>query len=303
MAKKKQKREKNRLSTSQVFRLVLKWMIDLLIIAAAAALYALGLNMFINPNHIAPGGVTGIAIIVASFAPIHVGALFAMINIPLVFAGFFLLNKRIMVRTLISVVLITFMTDYLFVDIPPYLATDGNGILAAIFGGLLMGVGVGMNYARESTTGGTDIVSKIINRFNPQMKLGQIQLAADGIVVLVSLIVYRDLNVVMYALISIFVQARVVDMLVYGGQECKFMMIFSERYHEISEKLLLGNYGVTLLKGEGAYSGRESNVIAIAVHKGDYFKVRRTIKETDPRAFVVITSASEVLGEGFQKLE
>ncbi len=117
------------------------------------------------------------------------------------------------------------------------------------------------------------------------------------------LIVYRDLDVIMYAIISIFVQSKIIDVMVYGGQECKFMMIFSEHSSSISEQLLSKNFGVTLLKGEGAYSRSEREVIALAVHKSDYVRVRRVIKETDPRAFVVITGASEVLGEGFQKLE
>ncbi len=185
------------------------------------------------------------------------------------------------------------------VNIPVYDAKEGNGILAAIFGGLLMGFGLGLNYMRESTTGGTDIVTK----FRPTIRLGKLVLITDSFVVAFGLIVYRDLDVIMYAIISIFVQSKIIDVMVYGGQECKFMMIFSEHSSSISEQLLSKNFGVTLLKGEGAYSRSEREVIALAVHKSDYVRVRRVIKETDPRAFVVITGASEVLGEGFQKLE
>ena len=106
-----------------------------------------------------------------------------------------------------------------------------------------------------------------------------------------------------YAIIAVFVQAKVIDVLVYGGLEGKFLMIFSEKPHEISEKLLKQKRGVTLLHGEGAYSGEEKLVVCIAVHKNEYVKVKRIVKEIDPDAFVIITGASEVLGKGFQRLD
>lgn len=282
---------------------ILRYVTDLLLIIIANSIYALGVNMFVSPNNIAPGGVTGVSVIISSITPIPVGVLIAVINVPLIILGFVFLNKKIMIKTLISVAVLSVMTDAVMVNIPVYRAEEGNGILAAIFGGLLMGFGLGLNYMRESTTGGTDIINKIVTRFRPTMRLGTLVLITDSFVVALGLIVYRDLNVVMYAVISIFVQSKIIDMMVYGGQECKFMLIFSERYEEICERFLKNNMGVTLLKGEGAYSRAERQVIAAAVHKSDYVRTRRAIKEIDPRAFVVITGASEVLGEGFQKLE
>lgn len=282
---------------------ILRYVTDLLLIIIANSIYALGVNMFVSPNNIAPGGVTGVSVIISSITPIPVGVLIAVINIPLIILGFIFLNKKIMIKTLISVAVLSVMTDVVMVNIPVYHAEEGNGILAAIFGGLLMGFGLGLNYMRESTTGGTDIINKIVTRFRPTMRLGTLVLITDSFVVALGLIVYRDLNVIMYAVISIFVQSKIIDMMVYGGQECKFMLIFSERYEEICERFLKNNMGVTLLKGEGAYSRAERQVIAAAVHKSDYVRTRRAIKEIDPRAFVVITGASEVLGEGFQKLE
>lgn len=282
---------------------ILGYLTDFLMIVVANSIYALGVNVFVSPNNIAPGGVTGISVIISSITPIPVGVLIAGINVPLVILGFIFLNKKIMIKTLISVIVLSLMTDVVMVNVPTYLAQEGNGILASLFGGLLMGVGLGLNYMRESTTGGTDIINKIITRFNPTVRLGTLVLITDSLVVTLGLIVYRDLDVVMYAVISIFVQSKIIDIMVYGGHECKFMMVFSEYSEEIAEQLLKKNMGVTLLRGEGAYSKTERKVIAAAVHKSDYIRVRRAIKETDPRAFVVITGASEVLGEGFQKLE
>lgn len=162
---------------------------------------------------------------------LNVGTLIAAINVPLLIAGFVLLNKRTMIKTLISVAALSVMTDYLFKDVPVYIADNGGGILASIFGGLLMGAGIGIVYVREGTTGGTDIVNKIINRFRPEIKLGQISFLVNAAVAVSGYIVYKNLDVVMYAIIAVFVQAKVIDVLVYGGLEGKFLMIFSEKPH------------------------------------------------------------------------
>ena len=281
----------------------LRWLTDIAALILGSGIYALGVHCFTAPNNIAPGGVTGIATIISYVTDLNVGTLIAVINIPLLIAGFILLNRRTMVKTLISVLLLSIMTDYLFSSVPVYLAENGNGILASIFGGLLMGAGLGIVYAREGTTGGTDIINKIINRFRPEIKLGQISFLVNACVAVSSYIVYRNLDVVLFAIIAVFVQARVIDVLVYGGLEGKFLMIFSEKPQEIAEKLLQQKRGVTLLHGEGAYSGEERQVVCIAVHKNEYVKVKRIVKQTDPNAFVIITGASEVLGKGFQKLD
>ena len=279
------------------------WVLDILVIIAGSAVYAIAVHCFTSPNNIAPGGVTGIATIISYMTGLKVGTLIALINIPLLIVGFILLNKRTMIKTLISVAAFTVMTDYLFQDIPVYIAESGSGILAAVFGGLLMGAGLGTVYSREGTTGGMDIINKIVIRFRPEIKLGQISMLLNALVAVFSWVVYKNLDVVLYALVSIFVEARVIDALVYGGLEGKFLMIFSEKPHEIAEKLLQQKRGVTLLKGEGAYSGEERQVVCIAVHKNEYVKVKRIVREIDPEAFVIITGASEVLGKGFQKLD
>ena len=280
-----------------------RWALDTLIIIFGAGIYALGVHCFTAPNNIAPGGVTGIATIISYVTGARLGTLISVINIPLLIAGFILLNRKTMIKTLIGVASLSLMTDYVLKDIPVYIADNGGGILASIFGGLLMGAGLGIVYAREGTTGGTDIINKIINRFKPEIKLGQISFLINAGVALSGYFVYKNLDVVLYAIVSVFVQSKVIDMLVYGGLEGKFLMIFSEKPQEIAERLLKQKRGVTLLKGEGAYSGEERQVVCIAVNQNEYVKVKRIVKETDPNAFVIITGASEVLGKGFQKLD
>ncbi|MDE7360729.1 MAG: YitT family protein [Oscillospiraceae bacterium] len=281
---------------------VLRWTFDILVIMIGAAVYSLGVHCFISPNNIAPGGVTGIAIIVSGLTEMQVGTLILLLNVPLIVLGFFLLNKATMVKTLISVAAITAATDLAEMFVPVYSAENGNGIMAAIFGGALMGAGMGLTYQREGTSGGTDIITKMINRFFPDLKLGGIQAALDGLVVLAGLVVYKDINVVLFAVVAIFVQSKFIDVLVYGSQESRFLLIFSRCPTEIAKKLLEQERGVTLLNGEGAYSGEHRQVVATAVHRSAYSKVKRIVREIDPKAFVVTTTAGEVFGEGFAKL-
>ena len=205
-----------------------RWIIDILVMILAAAIYSLGVHIFISPNDIAPGGVTGIAIILTEFWGISVGTLIFLLNIPLIIAGFILLNKTTMIKTMISVALITVFTNLAEMFVPVYDASGGNGVVAAIFGGAAMGIGLGLGYNRESTSGGSDILTKIIGKYHTDFKLGGIQAAVDGIVVLLGFAVFRDVNTVLFAAIAIFVQSKLTDTIVYGSQESRFMLIFSE---------------------------------------------------------------------------
>lgn len=281
---------------------VMRWIRDIVVIIIGSAVYSLGVHIFISPNGIAPGGATGIAVIIAEFAPIKVGTLILLLNIPLIIAGFIKLNKSTMVKTLIAVALISVFTDLAEMFVPVYKAEVGNGILAAVFGGGIMGFGMGLNYRSEGTTGGTDILTKMLGQRFPEMRLGVLQAAIDGIVVLGGLVAYRDINVVLYAIIAIFAQTKTMDFVVYGGNDCRFLFVFSDNTDEIAKRLLEQRRGVTLFKAEGAYSSAERKVIATAVHRNAYSKVKRLVHEVDPKAFVVVTGTSEVLGEGFTKI-
>lgn len=297
MAKKKQL-----MSVRSRRRAVLRWAVDILVIIAASAVYSFGVQCFISPNDIAPGGVTGISVILTRLIPVKLGTLIFSLNVPLMIMGLIFLNKAVMIKTVISVAAITVFTDVFGGVVPAYDARGGNGIVAALFGGALMGIGLGLCYQREGTSGGTDIIIKMIQRLAPDIKIGVITAVLDILVAGAGMLVYRDINVVLFAVAAIFVQSKFIDFLVYGTQESRFMFIFSQRSAEISQKLIAQHRGVTLFKAEGAYSGSESRVIATAVRRTAYSKVKRIVRETDPKAFVIATSAGEVLGEGFGRL-
>jgi len=259
--------------------------------------FSLGLHCFTAPNEIAPGGVVGIATIVNSFVSVSIGTLYLLFNIPLIILGVIFLGKRRMVKTLVSVGVITAATDFLYVNIPVY---TGDKILAAVFGGVLFGVGLGLIYVREGTSGGIDIVNRIINKNRPHLRMGAIMVVSDAVIIGAAMLFFGSIESGLYAMIAIFVSGRVADLLLYGNLEGKLLLIFSEKYDIISEKILTEfGRGVTFLKGTGAYSGSERNVICCAVPKNQYVRIKRKISEIDSSAFIVITSAKEVLGNGF----
>lgn len=277
-------------------------LVDLLQIAFASAVFSLGVHCFISSNDIAPGGATGAAIILSRFFPVGLGTLILIVNIPLLILGFILLNRAVMLKTLFSVALVTVFTDLAELYVPTYDAGGGNGLIAAIFGGALIGAGMGIIYSREATSGGADILTKIIGKYFPQYRLGLIQAALDIAVVTAGLVVFGDLNGALLAAVAIFVQSIVIDRIIYGGRESRLMLIFSQKNEDITQKIIRADHGLTILKGEGAFSREERAVLMTAVRRHSYAKIKRIVSEIDPDAFVVTTNADEVLGLGFEKL-
>jgi len=279
------------------------WSLDISIIVIASLIYSLGIHAFTVPNGIVPGGIIGISTVINSFVPVSVGLLFAAINVPLIVVGFIVLGKKRMLKTLVSVAVITAATDWLFVGgaglpaIPPY---TGDKLLASIFGGVLFGTGTGLVFIREGTTGGMDIINRIINKVRPHLRMGVIVLASNTLIISAAMLVFNSLESGLYAIIAIFVSGRVTDLILYGGLEGKLLLIFSERYDEIAKRIIIEEgRGVTFLRGVGAFTGNEKNVICCAVHNNQYAKVKRKAREIDPTCFIVITNAREVFGEGF----
>ena len=267
------------------------------IITAAAFVYAVGVSLFTDPNNMAPGGVTGISIILSRLLPVSTGTFIMLINIPILIFAVWKFGIAFTVSTIYAIALISSFTNVL----SPYGAATDDILLAALVGGTLTAVSIGVIFLAGATTGGTDIIVKALRLRFPHLKTGKIFFIADALVVTLSGIVFRDLNAALYAAISAICTSVVMDVVLYGRDEAKLLYIISSRAEEIAGRLLSDlDIGVTYIKGQGAYSGDNKRVIMCVVKKPVTPRAEEIVKQEDPHSFMIITSATEVFGEGYK---
>ncbi|MDE6604124.1 MAG: YitT family protein [Lachnospiraceae bacterium] len=267
------------------------------IITVAALVYAVGVSLFTDPNNMAPGGVTGISIILSRFLPVSTGILIFLINVPILIFAVWKFGHELTVSTIYATMQISILTTWL----EPFGAATDDILLAALVGGSLTAVSVGVIMRVGATTGGMDIIVKALRLRFPHLKTGKIFFIADALVVTLSGIVFRDLNAALYAAISAICTSVVMDIVLYGRDEAKLLYIISGRAEEIAGRLLSDlDIGVTYIKGQGAYSGDNKRVIMCVVKKHVSPRAEEIVKQEDPDSFMIITSATEVFGEGYK---
>ena len=268
------------------------------IITVGSVLYALSFNLFLTPNHIAPGGVSGIAIVINYLISFPVGVMILILNIPLFilsyvkFGGGFLFSSFF--ATAVGSVIIDLTTK-----IPPF-TTDP--ILAAIYGGILMGAGLGLVFNFGATTGGSDILSRLIKLRFPHISMGKMMLFVDVCVITFSAVVFRNVNSALYAMITLYISSKVIDVMIYGTDYEKLAYIISDKSEEISIKIQEElQRGVTFLYGEGGYTNRRKKIIMVALKRQQAAKASEIAAKIDPKAFVIVVAAHEILGDGFER--
>lgn len=256
------------------------------IITAAAFAYAVGVSLFTDPNNMAPGGVTGIAIILSRLFPVSTGTFIMLINIPILIFAVWKFGIALTVSTIYATALISFFTNVL----SAYGAATDDILLAALVGGSLTAISIGVIFRAGATTGGMDIIVKALRLQFPHLKTGKIFFIADALVVTLSGIVFRDLNAALYAAISAICTSVVMDIVLYGRDEAKLLYIISGRAEEIAGRLLSDlDIGVTYIKGQGAYSGDNKRVIMCVVKKPVSPRAEEIVKQEDPNSFMIIT--------------
>lgn len=267
-------------------------------ILIGSVIYAIAISMFLDPNRLAPGGVSGIAIIISHFSSLPTGALIIAINIPLLLLGLFKLGWKTMLSTIVTVFVSSFFIDVAAAQLP--VVTDVP-LLAALFGGALLAVGMVVVFKVDSTTGGIDILVRVLRLKFPQIKSGMLFLVLDLLVVLVSGIVFQNIETALYAGLSCFVFSFVFDYLLYGGDSAKLIYLISDKQEIIVRRLLDElEVGATYLNGAGAYRGEPKQVLLCAMKNHLLPKAHAIILEEDPQAFLIIGQASEIFGEGFK---
>lgn len=268
-----------------------------IVITCGTLLFGMAISLFIDPGNFAPGGVSGLSIILSRLIPLETGTLFLLINIPIMLLGGWQFGRKFLIGTLYATLMASVFTN-IFKTFPPLTKEPA---LAAIFGGALMAVGMGMVLRCGATTGGTDVIVKCIRRRKPHIKTGTLFLLLDAVVVGIGGVVFRNVDAVLYSALSTMITSTVLDMVLYGRDEAKLIYIVSDRFEIITERLLTeAGIGVTHLTGSGGYERKEKQVIMCVVKKLTAHRVEEIVKEEDDTAFMIVSSASEIYGEGYK---
>lgn len=263
----------------------------------ACVIFGIGVALFVDPNDLAPGGFTGLAIMINRLIPVNTGMLYLILNIPVILLGIRKFGWKFTVSTLYSILAVSLFTDLFHLMTP----VTYDPLLGAVFGGALIGVGIGLVMRNGGTTGGADIVIKCLKIRIPHMKTGTLMLMLDAAIIGMSGIVFGNFNAVLYGILSSVATSAALDFVLYGGDEARLIYIISDKAEGIAEKLLEDvDIGVTFLNGSGAYHNTEKKVIMCVVKKQLAPRVEEVVENDDQGAFMIITNASEIYGEGYK---
>lgn len=279
-----------------------KWLKAYSYIILGTFLLSIGYVYFITPYKIVPGGVYGISIVIHHTFGFPIGLTALMFNIPLVILGVRLLGPRFGAKTITGFVLTSIFVDTMsyFSGLQPLVEDDA--LLSAIFGGLFMGVGVGFIFKSRATSGGTDVVAMIIAKYT-RMPLGQLMIMVDSVIVIVGLIAFGDWKIPLYSWIVIFIMGKVIDIVLQGPSYDKTLFIISDKHEEIRHKIIYDlRRGGTYLDGEGMFNGTKRKIIFTSVTRREVALLQDFIHQIDPKAFMTVIEANEILGEGFKSL-
>ena len=272
------------------------------LLALGCFLIAIALNLFFDPFNIAPGGISGLSIVISSVTNLSLSFLSLLFNIPLFLIAFKILSKKDMIKTLAGVTILTLclkLTSSL-----SNLTVTNDLLLATISGSILLGVGLGIIFRINGTTGGTDLIGLLVNKFLPFISSAVLMGIADFIVVVLSGIISKEIEIALYSALSVYLIVKVIDFIVIGFNYSKSFMIISNDALKISNAIInnLGR-GATLLKATGAYTNNEKNVVLVVISKRQVVTLKKLIKSIDPNAFIIVSEVHEALGQGFASNE
>lgn len=273
--------------------------IDYLVIAIGAFIFSFGIAMFTSPNNIAPGGVSGIGTMLNHLFNIPIGSVIIAVNIPLFIFSFKKFGRSFFKKSLFA----TFLTSSL-IDVLPFILEKHyiySPLLASIFGGVSIGVGVGIIFLRGGTTGGADILAKLIRLKYPHFSLGTLVFIIDAIIVISTLFVYGSIEALLYSTVSFFVTSRAVDAIIFGAARSKMLLIITTQPQQIAKRIMNDiQHGVTLIPASGGYTNEEKTILLSVVRPNEVAEINKIVKEIDRSAFTIITESNEVFGYGFQ---
>ena len=272
-------------------------LIDTLVDLVAGAFYALGICTFASAANFAPGGLSGLALIIHHLWGFPIGVTTLVLNIPLVLLSLRFVGGGFLIKTLRSMIVCTIYVDVIFPLLPVY---SGNPFLAALFSGATLGIAMALFYMRGSSSGGADLLIMTIKVLRPHLSLGAVTMATDILVILLGWPVFGNVDSVLYGLTSVTINSLVMDKIMYGMGSSKLLIIITSHGQDVANQIMaVSDRGSTLIRATGAYTSQEKQVLLCACSRSEAYKVRSTAHAADPGAFVMITETSEVFGEGF----
>ncbi len=272
---------------------------DYILIALGTGIYSAAVAFLLQPSKITPGGLTGIAVIFHDAFGLPTGLSVLVLNIPLIVAGLKVFGGEFIIKTAVSVMLTSF---YIEIFEPMSSLFSFDIILSALFGGALLGLGLGIVMSRGSTTGGIDIAVKLINRKFKNLAIGRLFLIIDSVVILLAAVIYANIETALYSVIAIFLSSQVIDMFLSERNFGRIFFIITEKGTEMKQELLQGaKRGVTELEARGGYTGKGKTVLICAASIPEVKNIRRIILENDKKAFYFVANVNDINGEGFDR--
>lgn len=269
------------------------------ILTIAAVIYAAAISLFLDPNNIAPGGVTGISILVNRFTAIPTGTVNLLINVPIVLLGLWKFGWRFICSTMYALALITgFINAF-----ASHGAVTDDLLIASVIGGALIGVALALVFKAGATTGGIDIIVKVVRTKRRHIKTNILFLTFDSMVILASWIVFQNMTVAFYAGIAVITDSIVMDKILYGSDEAKLIFVISTKPEQVKLRIFDElDTTATIIPARGAYTNEPKELLMVVTRKQMYPKLEEIVKDEDTAAFMIVSSASEIFGEGYKDI-
>lgn len=283
---------------SNSYKQINKFFLEMLGTIIGSFFMAIGVSLFLLPNQLSSGGISGIATISYYLFSLPMGITIIIINIPLFVFAIFKVGKSFFIKSVIGTIFLSFFIDYL----DKFQALTNDNLLASIYGGIILGIGTAIILKSHSSTGGSDLVSYIINKQNPTIQTSKILVIIDATIIFLNMIFLKEIEIGLYSAISIFIMGKMLDILFEGIYFTKLAIIISDKSEEIAKRIEKNiKRGSTGLYGKGMYTGEEKLILMCAVSRNNLEKLKLEAKSVDPDSFIIITNSREVVGLGFKE--
>ena len=285
---------------------VKEFITDIVYVLAASLIYAVGINMFLEPHTIIIGGLTGIATVVNALIEFPIGTAVFLMNVPLLLVCWKVIGTKFVVKTLSGIAATSLMIDGLSwvmikMDFPK---VSNDPLICGIFGGGLVGIGIAMLLSRGFNTGGTDMAVILLRRKLKRIPYGKILMVFDGVVVLASAFIMDNIMIIFYSVITIIIETLILDYITLGFDRGKIAFICSSKHEEVAAAIATElERGITMLDSTGWYTKTKGTTLMCAIRPREVWKLKNTVKQVDPNAFIIFGDASEVAGLGFDEKE